>query len=46
MERAGTIHLETEPIGRSFRSNLERALFECALRVDLTGVWSDSPRPS
>lgn len=37
MERADTIHLEAEPIGDSWRSTLERALFECALRVDLTG---------
>jgi predicted transcriptional regulator of viral defense system len=37
IERAETIHLEAEPIERSFRSNLERALFDCALRVDLTG---------
>jgi predicted transcriptional regulator of viral defense system len=37
VERAETIHLEAEPIGRSWRSTLERALFECALRVDLTG---------
>jgi predicted transcriptional regulator of viral defense system len=37
VERPETIHLEAEPIGRSWRSTLERALFECALRVDLTG---------
>lgn len=37
MERAETIHLEAEAAGRSWRSTLERALFECALRVDLTG---------
>ena len=37
VERAKTIHLEAEPVGLSWRSSLERALFECALRVDLTG---------
>jgi predicted transcriptional regulator of viral defense system len=37
VERAETIHLEAEPIGRSWRSTLDRALFECALRVELTG---------
>jgi predicted transcriptional regulator of viral defense system len=37
VEQAETIHLEAEPLGRSWRSTLERALFECALRVDLTG---------
>ncbi len=37
IERVKTIHLEAEPIGRSWRSTLDRALFECALRVDLTG---------
>jgi predicted transcriptional regulator of viral defense system len=37
LERADTIHLEAEPIGNSWRSTLERALFECALRVDLAG---------
>jgi predicted transcriptional regulator of viral defense system len=37
VERSETIHLEAEPIGRSWRSTLERALFECALRVDLAG---------
>jgi predicted transcriptional regulator of viral defense system len=37
VERAETIHLEAESVGRSWRSTLERALFECALRVDLTG---------
>ncbi|MGC2191840.1 MAG: hypothetical protein WA751_05865 [Candidatus Dormiibacterota bacterium] len=37
LERTDTIHLEAEPIGNSWRSTLERALFECALRVDLTG---------
>ena len=37
VERPDTIHLEAEPIGRSWRSTLERALFECAHRVDLAG---------
>jgi predicted transcriptional regulator of viral defense system len=37
VERTETIHLEAEPTGRSWRSTLERALFECALRIDLTG---------
>jgi predicted transcriptional regulator of viral defense system len=37
IERAETIHLESEHLGRSWRSTLERALFESALRVDLTG---------
>lgn len=37
IERAETIHLEAEELGQSFRSTQERALFECALRVDLTG---------
>jgi predicted transcriptional regulator of viral defense system len=37
IERAETIHLEAEPVGRSWRSNVDRALFECALRVDLVG---------
>ena len=37
VERAETIHLEAEPIGPSWRSTLNRALFECALRIDLTG---------
>jgi predicted transcriptional regulator of viral defense system len=37
IERAETIHLEAEPVGLSWRSSLERALFECALRVDLAG---------
>jgi len=37
VERPETIHLEAEPIGRSWRSTLERALFDCALRVDLAG---------
>jgi predicted transcriptional regulator of viral defense system len=37
VERPATIHLEAEAVGRSWRSSLERALFESALRVDLTG---------
>ncbi len=38
LERPDTIHLEAEAVGRSWRSTLERALFESALRVDLVGV--------
>ena len=37
VERPETIHLEAERVGRSWRSTLERALFECAMRIDLTG---------
>ncbi|MHB1502352.1 MAG: type IV toxin-antitoxin system AbiEi family antitoxin domain-containing protein [Candidatus Dormibacteria bacterium] len=37
VERAETIHLEADRIGHSWRSTLERALFECALRIDLSG---------
>ncbi len=37
IEQPKTIHLETEAVGRSCRSSLDRALFECALRVDLAG---------
>jgi predicted transcriptional regulator of viral defense system len=37
VERAETIHMEAETVGRSWQSTSERALFECALRVDLTG---------
>lgn len=37
IERPTTIHIEAERVGRSWRSTLERALFECALRVDLAG---------
>ncbi len=37
IERPETIHLEAQPVGRSWRSSLERALFECAMRIDLTG---------
>ena len=37
VERPETIHLEAEAVRRSWRSTLERALFESALRVDLVG---------
>lgn len=37
IERADTIHLGAERAGPSWRSGLERALFDCALRVDLAG---------
>jgi predicted transcriptional regulator of viral defense system len=37
IERPKTIHLEAEPTGHSWTSTLQRALFECALRVDLCG---------
>jgi predicted transcriptional regulator of viral defense system len=37
VERAETIHLGAEQAGRSWRSGIERALFECALRIDLAG---------
>jgi predicted transcriptional regulator of viral defense system len=37
MEKPETIHLEAEAAKNSWRSSLERALFECALRVDLVG---------
>lgn len=37
VERPETIHLEVDAVGRSWRSNVERALFDSALRVDLTG---------
>jgi predicted transcriptional regulator of viral defense system len=37
IERPATISLEAEPTRNSSRSTLERALFECALRVDLVG---------
>lgn len=36
-EKAETIHLEADALKNSWRSSLERALFECALRVDLIG---------
>src|SRR5487761_2442063 len=35
IERPETIHIEAEPIGRSWCSTLERALVETAVRVDL-----------
>jgi predicted transcriptional regulator of viral defense system len=37
IENEKTIHLEAERINRAWISKLERALFECALRVDLSG---------
>lgn len=37
VERTQTIHLETDRVGRSWRSTLERGLVECAMRIDLTG---------
>jgi predicted transcriptional regulator of viral defense system len=37
IEKPETIHLEAEALKNSWRSSLERALFECALRVDLVG---------
>jgi predicted transcriptional regulator of viral defense system len=37
VEKPETIHLEAETIKHSWRSTLERALFESALRVDLVG---------
>lgn len=37
VEKPETIHLEAEAVKNSWRSSLERALFECALRVDLVG---------
>ena len=37
LEKPETIHLEAEAVKNSWRSSLERALFECALRVDLVG---------
>jgi predicted transcriptional regulator of viral defense system len=37
IERTDTIHLGAERTGLSWRSGLERALFDCALRVDLAG---------
>ncbi len=35
IERPQTIHLGAEVVERSWRSTVERALFECAIRVDL-----------
>lgn len=37
IERPQTIQTEADAVKRSWRSNLERALFECAMRVDLAG---------
>ena len=37
VEKPETIHLEAEVVKQSWRSSLERALFESALRVDLIG---------
>jgi predicted transcriptional regulator of viral defense system len=37
IEQPKTIHLEAESIGKTWRSSLERALFESAMRVDLLG---------
>jgi len=37
IERAKTIHLGAEQVGLSWRSTVERALFECALRMGLVG---------
>lgn len=37
IERPQTIHLETDRVGGSPMSNLHRAVFESALRVDLVG---------
>jgi predicted transcriptional regulator of viral defense system len=37
IERPETIHLEAEAVRTSWRSSLERALFESALRLDLVG---------
>jgi predicted transcriptional regulator of viral defense system len=37
VEKLDTIHLEAERVGSSWRSTLNRALFDAALRVDLTG---------
>jgi len=37
IERSTTIHLGAETMGRSWHSGVERAVFECALRVDLVG---------
>lgn len=37
VEKPETIHLEAEAVRHSWRSTLERALFESALRIDLIG---------
>lgn len=37
IERGNTIHLEAQQVGLSWRSTMERALLESALRLDLIG---------
>lgn len=37
IEKPSTIHLSAEKVGLSWRSTVERALLECALRLDLVG---------
>ena len=37
IEQPRTIYLEAEQLGRTWRSSLERALFESAMRIDLIG---------
>jgi predicted transcriptional regulator of viral defense system len=37
LEQPRTIHIGAEPAGRSWRSTAERALLECAMRIDLAG---------
>lgn len=37
IERPETIHLGADEVGPSWRSGVERALLDCALRVDLAG---------
>jgi predicted transcriptional regulator of viral defense system len=37
IERPQTIHNEADAVKKSWRSTLERALFECAMRLDLAG---------
>jgi predicted transcriptional regulator of viral defense system len=37
IERPELITLESEPVGRSLLSNVNRALLECAMRIDLAG---------
>lgn len=37
IEQPKTIHLEAEQLGKTWRSSLERALFESAMRLDLVG---------
>jgi predicted transcriptional regulator of viral defense system len=38
IEQPQTIHIGAEVVGRSWRSTLERALLESAMRVDLVGI--------